>query len=282
MVFSSEDRVLIKELRLAKGYGAKRFLREFPTKDWSLPGLSRLIKQLTSTGTTERKQGMGGGRPRSSRTRANIEEVNELIMSQEDQPGTHRTVRQIAGETGLSKSTVHVIVHKDLRLKCLKKTRAQELTQANKLARLVRCKQLLRLYPQHKVHFIWFSDEKLFMVASPMNAQNDRLYVTAGTRKKTVPAARLLHTRSTFSKSLMVSVAVSSFGSTELIFVEPGVKINGEYYRDVLLSQNMLPAIRELSGEYFIFQQDSAPAHRANDTVAMLRRETPAFIPPWL
>jgi hypothetical protein len=80
----------------------------------------------------------------------------------------------------------------------------------------------------------------------------------------------------------MVSVAVSSFGSTELIFVEPGVKINGEYYRDVLLSQNMLPAIRELSGEYFIFQQDSAPAHRANDTVAMLRRETPAFIAPWL
>ena len=52
------------------------------------------------------------------------------------------------------------------------------------------------------------------------------------------------------------------------------------YYRDVLLSENLLPMIRQLSGEFYIFQQDSAPAHRAYDTVEMLRRETPAFIPP--
>jgi len=30
----------------------------------------------------------------------------------------------------------------------------------------------------------------------------------------------------------------------------------------------------------FIFQQDSAPAHRARDTMALLRRETPDFISP--
>ena len=101
-------------------------------------------------------------------------------------------------------------------------------------------------------------------------------------QKKTVSADRLLRTRSTFSKSVMVSVGVSSLGCTELIFVEPGVKINGAYYREVLLSQYLLPSIREPSGDYFIFQQDSAPAHRAYETVAMLRRETPAFIPPSL
>ena len=32
-------------------------------------------------------------------------------------------------------------------------------------------------------------------------------------------------------------------GMTELIFVNPGVKVNGQYYCDVLLSQQMLPAI---------------------------------------
>src|SRR5688572_11204214 len=67
-----------------------------------------------------------------------------------------------------------------------------------------------------------------------------------------------------------------------MTFVEPGVKINGAYYRDVLLSQQLLPAIRMQSGEFFIFQQDSAPAHRAHETVALLRRETPAFITPSL
>src|SRR6218665_2466066 len=64
----------------------------------------------------------------------------------------------------------------------------------------------------------------------------------------------------------MVSVAVSKLGCTELFFVEPGVKVNGEYYRKVLLIENMLPAtdlpatIWGMSSD-FIFQQDSAPQH---------------------
>jgi len=37
--------------------------------------------------------------------------------------------------------------------------------------------------------------------------------------------------------SVMVSIAVSKIDMTELIFVVPGMKINGEYYRNVLLSQ---------------------------------------------
>jgi len=42
----------------------------------------------------------------------------------------------------------------------------------------------------------------------------------------------------------MVSVAVSQMGMTELIFVDPGMKVNGQYYRGVLLSQQMLPVIK--------------------------------------
>jgi len=46
----------------------------------------------------------------------------------------------------------------------------------------------------------------------------------------------------------MVSVAVSILGTNELMFIEPGVKINGAYYRDVLLGQH-LPSIRSVAGE---------------------------------
>jgi len=66
---------------------------------------------------------------------------------------------------------------------------------------------------------------------------------------------------------------------SELIFLDPGAKINGQYYRDVL-QQKLLPAIRRVSGNMFIFQQDSAPAHRARDTIELLRRSTPDFIAP--
>ena len=58
------------------------------------------------------------------------------------------------------------------------------------------------------------------------------------------------------------------------------MKINGAYYRDVLLQQKLLPSIRHVAGNAYVFQQDSAPAHRARETVELLRRETPDFIQP--
>ena len=67
----------------------------------------------------------------------------------------------------------------------------------------------------------------------------------------------------------MVSVAVSKLGASNIhvLEVEPGVKINGAYYRDVVLRQMLLPDIRAASGsEFFVFQQDSAPSHRAKDS----------------
>ena len=67
---------------------------------------------------------------------------------------------------------------------------------------------------------------------------------------------------------------------SELIFVDPGAKINGQYYRDVLLQKKLLPAIRRVSGNMFTFQQDSAPVHRAWDTIELLRRSTPDFFAP--
>jgi transposase len=278
MVFSDEDKALIKHFYLIKGYGPLKLMSEFPEKNWKRGGLNKLLKKLRETGTAERRK--GSGRPKSARTKENVSAVEELALSQEDQPQTHRSVRQISREIGIPRSSVFRIIHEDLSLKCLKKRRAQELTESNRAVRLQRAKRLLKMYPNDKVDFIWFTDEKVFTVATPKNPQNDRLYVPAAVKKKQVAADRLLRTRTTFSQSVMVSVGVSKLGFTDLIFVDPGVKINGSYYRDVLLSQQLLPVMRDVSGEFFIFQQDSAPAHRAHDTVRLLEQATPAFISP--
>jgi len=42
----------------------------------------------------------------------------------------------------------------------------------------------------------------------------------------------------------------------------------------------MLPDIHAISSNFFIFKEDSAPTHKARDTVALLQREVPAFIAP--
>ena len=62
----------------------------------------------------------GSGRLRSARTDENIYQVNDMVLSQEDQPRTHSTVREISLGTGVTKSSVVRIIKKHLQLKCFK------------------------------------------------------------------------------------------------------------------------------------------------------------------
>jgi len=38
MVFSNEDKILIKNLLESKGYSARKFIKEFPDKNWKEKG----------------------------------------------------------------------------------------------------------------------------------------------------------------------------------------------------------------------------------------------------
>jgi len=117
MPFSKEDLHMIKGLRESKNYSSRQFLREFPEKHWTRSGIDKLLKKIRVTGSVDRV--IGSGRRRSSRTEENVGLVGDLILSQEDAPNTHRSTRQISRETGIHRSSVVRIIHKDLQLKCL-------------------------------------------------------------------------------------------------------------------------------------------------------------------
>jgi len=67
MVFSDEDKILIKSLYL-KGYTAKRLTDEFTEKSWTKRGVNKLLKKLRNTGTVDRRP--GSGTPRSEKKMA--------------------------------------------------------------------------------------------------------------------------------------------------------------------------------------------------------------------
>jgi len=71
------------------------------------------------------------GRSRSVRVNENTENVEDLFLSQEDNAKTHWSIRDISRETGIHRLTVHRIIHRDLQLKCVKRRRAQELSETN-------------------------------------------------------------------------------------------------------------------------------------------------------
>jgi len=49
----------------------------------------------------------------------------------------------------------------------------------------------------------------------------------------------------------------------------PGVKVNGQYYWDMLLSQQTLEAIKHITDDNFFFQEDSAQVHCVCNTIQL-------------
>ena len=111
-------------------------------------GLDKRLRKIRATDSVDRKP--GSGRPRSMRTAEKIDAVQDLVLNQ---PQTHRSTRQISRETGITQPTVVRIIHEDLKLKCLKKRHAQQLTKSNKDSRLDRCKKFFEEVSGGKCQF---------------------------------------------------------------------------------------------------------------------------------
>lgn len=62
-LLTSNDKSLTRALRLERGWGSHRMIREFPQRKWKRSTLNDLIKKIDETGDTKRKQ--GSCRPRS-------------------------------------------------------------------------------------------------------------------------------------------------------------------------------------------------------------------------
>ena len=92
-------------------------------------------------------------------------------------------------------------------------------------------------------------------------------YASGAYKMSTIENKRLYVERSGFPMSLMVSVAVSKVGKSSIFFVEFGAKVSGAYYREKLLV-SMIPEMDGLTGyQPYVFMQDEARSHTANETV---------------
>ena len=174
---------------------------DHPEKEWKVSALSDLIKKIDETGEIKRKE--GSGRPRSARTDENINSAEEMICSQEDQPGKQKLTS--IGQTN----------NKRTPRRPLKKIKGQRLSEADCEKRAEKSSNLLRIYTQPVLKNAFFSDEKILKVQQLYNAQNDRIYAPKDAPRLSVVAERLICERSGFPKHVMVSVIVSKLGKTD-------------------------------------------------------------------
>ena len=271
--FPYDDKMRIQTL-CEMGWGYKKIHASYPEKNWKLNSVKTICRRFKFTGSAVDRQ-PGSGRPKSARTLRNVAHVADLICSQEDQPGTSKSTREIAKEIGIAQSSVINIAKKDLALHCYKRTPAQVLSADTKRKRLDRSKLLLRRLTVAKSKRVFYTDEKVFYIDPPINSQNNRLWSSG--RKSTVPVNRLLVQRAKFSQRLMVSAGVCYGGKGRLHFVPDGTKINANYYCNELLPL-LVDDCSTILHDDFVFQQDGAPSHTARHTQEWLAVNCPDFV----
>ena len=79
-----------------KNWSSRCFLKKFASKAWCRASLDRLIQKIDAgLLPVDGVIGHIRRRPRPVRTAANVARVEELICSQEDAPGTHKSPREM-------------------------------------------------------------------------------------------------------------------------------------------------------------------------------------------
>lgn len=92
--------------------------------------------------------------------------------------------REASRLTNISRSSVKRIVKHDLHLKTYKRIFVPELSDIVRSKRHACAGDLLRKFrDQQAIEKICFTDEKIFTVSAPFNAQNDRVRSTAQVKR---------------------------------------------------------------------------------------------------
>ena len=73
---TSDDRALIRALRVEKGWRALRMMKEFPSRQWKRSTLNDLSKRIDETGSADRQRSTG--RHRSVRMPDNIAAIRQF------------------------------------------------------------------------------------------------------------------------------------------------------------------------------------------------------------
>jgi len=98
------------------------------------------LKEIDATGLSNRTT--GGRRKRSARTADNIARVEQLFCSQEDNPGTRKSPREIERVTRISHSSARRFVKQDLNLNVFRRREVQKISDADSTKRLAACRGL--------------------------------------------------------------------------------------------------------------------------------------------
>ena len=127
MVLTDKQKAVIENDFNEKGWNAYKIWKEHPSFECSRMAVHNLIKKIKETGLTEHLK--GSGQFVTATTEENSSIFEELVCSQEDEPGTRNSIRQIAPRISISESSVLGLVKKK-NVHCYKGLKTPKLNSA--------------------------------------------------------------------------------------------------------------------------------------------------------
>ena len=165
MVFSLEDKAVIKNDFDEFNMNAYQIWKRHSAKNWDYSSVKRLVNRYKETDTMDRKK--GSGRPISVTTAENHELVDELICSQEDQPHSHQAPRKIEETTGIARTSVRRMAASN-GVTPYKRLKIPQMNSATRKRRFERARDLAERYEKKSrmIEKTVWQDEKVFYCTS--------------------------------------------------------------------------------------------------------------------
>ena len=242
-----------------KGFSPQRIFEDLEGSV-TLDTIKRWRREYKRSGKT---QGCHSpGRKRTIRTPALIHKVKQK---------KGKSSRVLSRELRVSRTSIRRIQVEDLGRFPYKEVFEPKLTDIQKSKRVAFAKKVQRTMSTDDCEHVVFSDEKMFNVNGPQNAQNTRFW--ACTRQE-ADAQGATKGRTKFPGSVMVFLAVCSKGCSQPVFFDKTVTADS-------YCKKGLPIAKRLGnhafGRYWTFQQDGATAHTAKSTQSWCQDNLPAF-----
>ena len=266
--FSTEQKTQIVKFYLKHGsavltqrqYRSHFKVRKAPT----IKTIQRLTEKFLAEGSTDNKNSGKSGRKKTSRSQEAIRKVAEQVGQT-----PKVSVRRLASRVGLSKSSTHRILKRDLNLSAFKFKVSQKLSSADFEQREEFCKWFLQQCTNSPsfLSCVWWSDEAHFHLNGQVNRQNYRFWAE---RPPEEVLEAPLH-----SPKVTVWCALSAQGIIGPFFFENGagetVNVNSRRYLAVLkLFLRALTARCADTLNQQWLQQDGATAHTSRANLAWL------------
>lgn len=208
--------------------------------------IGRIYEKFVRTGSVQDDCKGNSGRKRSVRTEENIINVQGAMVA-----SPTKSTRRLARETKISRRSLIRILHYDLGMKPYHLQVVQQLTDADKQARVNAAHILLEMVHMEPDILFMFSDEATFHISGRVNKHNCVIWATEH------PKEVREHMRD--SAKVNVWCAVSKYGVIGPFFFNEQT-VRGENYVAMLstfMEENVPVAIIQRG----YFQQDGAPAH---------------------